>query len=179
MKWYYAKDGSQQGPVGTEDLQSKIAAGQVAATDLVWRDGMKDWLPVSEVGDFANYLPQAEAAPAPPAQPGQLITGANPAAASPYQAPAAPSYGGAAPGMPVQNYLWQSIVVTILCCWPFGIPAIVYAAKVDGLVSRGQYAEAQEASKNAKMWCWVSFGSWFVAIGLYLLLVIVAGSAQM
>lgn len=58
----------------------------------------------------------------------------------------------------IPNYLWQSIVVTILCCWPFGIPAIIFAAKVNGLVAQGNIAEAQEASAKAKMWCWVAFG---------------------
>lgn len=58
----------------------------------------------------------------------------------------------------IPNYLWQSIVVTILCCWPVGIPAIVFAAKVNGLVAAGQLAEAREASAKARMWCWISFG---------------------
>jgi len=178
MKWYYAKGGSQQGPVSTEDLQAKISAGELAASDLVWRDGMKDWLPVSQLGDFANYLPGA-AAPQPPATPaagGQVQS-------SPYAAPAAPSGGvpsprAPSPGVPIPNYLWQSIVVTILCCWPFGIPAIVFAAKVDGLVSRGQYAEAREASDKAKMWAWVSFGSSLVVVVLYILLVVIAAVAE-
>ena len=82
------------------------------------------------------------------------------------------------PGTPIPNYLWQSIVVTILCCWPFGIPAIVYAAKVDGLVSRGQYAEAREASNKAKMWAWISFGAAIVGIVLYIGLIAVAGIAE-
>ena len=166
MKWYYAKGGSQHGPVSTEELQAKITAGEVLASDLVWRDGMKDWLPLVEVGDFANYLPGAAAGAA---------ASAGSAAVSPYRAPAGPPSAAPGYGMPVPNYLWQSIVVTILCCWAFGIPAIVYAAKVDGLVARGQYAEAQEASKNAKMWAWISFGSWFVVVGLYVIMVMMVG----
>ncbi|MBN2161969.1 MAG: CD225/dispanin family protein [Pontiellaceae bacterium] len=58
----------------------------------------------------------------------------------------------------VPNYLWQSIVVTILCCLPLGIPAIIFAAKVNGLVAQGNIAEAQEASRKAKMFCWISLG---------------------
>ena len=81
------------------------------------------------------------------------------------------------PGLPIPNYLWQSIVVTILCCWPFGIPAIVYAAKVDGLKSRGDIAGAMEASANAKKWCLVAVVSWVVIIVLWLVFVGVAGFA--
>ncbi|VGO11703.1 hypothetical protein PDESU_00249 [Pontiella desulfatans] len=58
----------------------------------------------------------------------------------------------------IPNYLWQSIVVTVLCCLPFGIPAIIFAAKVNGLVAAGQIEEAQAASAKAKMWCWISLG---------------------
>ena len=32
----------------------------------------------------------------------------------------------------VPNYLVQSILVTLFCCLPFGIVAIVYAAQVNG-----------------------------------------------
>lgn len=58
----------------------------------------------------------------------------------------------------IPNYLWQSIVVTILCCLPLGIPAIIFASKVNGYVVNGQIQEAKAASAKAKMWCWISFG---------------------
>ena len=58
----------------------------------------------------------------------------------------------------VPNFLWQSIVVTILCCLPLGIPAIIFAAKVNGLVASGNIDEAKAVSAKAKMWCWISFG---------------------
>lgn len=64
----------------------------------------------------------------------------------------------------IPNYLWQSIVVTVLCCLPLGIPAIIFAAKVNGLVAAGQNEEAQAASAKAKMWCWLSFALGLVAI---------------
>ena len=50
------------------------------------------------------------------------------------------------------NYLVWAILCTILCCLPFGIVSIVYAAKVDGLYSQGDYQAAQEASEKAKKW---------------------------
>jgi hypothetical protein len=58
----------------------------------------------------------------------------------------------------VPNYLWQAIVVTILCCLPLGIPAIIFATKVNSLVAAGQIEAARNASAKAKMWCWISFG---------------------
>ncbi|MDB4646734.1 CD225/dispanin family protein [Akkermansiaceae bacterium] len=70
------------------------------------------------------------------------------------------------------NYLWQSIVCTLLCCLPFGIVGIVYAAKVDGLSVTGKAAEALEASNKAKFWCWMSFGTSIVGIVLYAILMV-------
>lgn len=64
----------------------------------------------------------------------------------------------------IPNYLWQSITVTVLCCLPFGIPAIVYAAKVNGLVANNQIEEALVASSKAKMWCWLGLGFGLIAI---------------
>jgi hypothetical protein len=58
----------------------------------------------------------------------------------------------------VENYLVFAILATVLCCLPPGIVAIVYAAQVNGKVQAGDIAGAQEASKNAKMWCWISAG---------------------
>ena len=62
------------------------------------------------------------------------------------------------PGASVPNYLVFAILATVLCCLPTGIAAIVYAAQVNGKLQAGDLAGAETASKNAKMWCWISFG---------------------
>ena len=71
----------------------------------------------------------------------------------------------------IPNYLWQSIVCTIFCCWPLGIPAIVYAAQVNGKVGKGDIEGAKVSSKNAKMWCWIAFGTGLFIVALYIALV--------
>lgn len=56
----------------------------------------------------------------------------------------------AVPGVPpphIPNYLVQSILVTIFCCVPLGIPAIVYAAQVNGRIQAGDIQGAMDASK--------------------------------
>lgn len=65
-----------------------------------------------------------------------------------------PPYGGPPAGS-VPNHLVMAILVTIFCCLPFGIVAIVYAAQVNGKLQSGDYAGAQEASKKAKTFSWV------------------------
>ena len=75
---------------------------------------------------------------------------------------------------PVSNYLVQAILVTIFCCVPTGIIAIVYAAQVNGKLAAGDYAGAASVSSNAKTWCWVSFALGIV-VGISGSLVILAG----
>ena len=59
-QWYYTSGGAQQGPVSTEELQAWIAAGQLAVTELVWREGMGDWQPVSLIPELASSAPAAD-----------------------------------------------------------------------------------------------------------------------
>lgn len=60
--------------------------------------------------------------------------------------------------VPPPNYLVWAILTTILCCLPFGIVSIVYAAQVNSKWTAGDYEGAESASKNAKIWAWVAFG---------------------
>lgn len=77
------------------------------------------------------------------------------------------------PGTTVPNYLVFAILATVFCCLPAGIPAIVFAAQVNGKLQVGDVAGAQAASNNAKMWCWISFGVGLAAIGVWVLLVMI------
>jgi len=50
------------------------------------------------------------------------------------------------------NYLVWAILVTVMCCLPFGIVSLISSNKVSGLWAQGRYAEAQAASDSAKKW---------------------------
>jgi len=76
------------------------------------------------------------------------------------------------PGATVQNYLVFAILATVFCCLPAGIPAIVYAAQVNGKLQAGDLAGAQAASKNAKMWCLIALGVGLGGILLYVVLIL-------
>lgn len=52
--WYYSKGKQQNGPVPLEDLVRLVGTGAVTPTDLVWREGMTDWLPVAQVPELAS-----------------------------------------------------------------------------------------------------------------------------
>jgi uncharacterized RDD family membrane protein YckC len=48
MNWFYASNGTQQGPVTEADLLALLQAGTISANTQVWQEGMADWKPLSE-----------------------------------------------------------------------------------------------------------------------------------
>lgn len=80
--------------------------------------------------------------------------------------------GAVVPNYVVPNYLVFAILVTVFCCLPTGIPAIVFAAQVNGKLQAGNLAGAQADSKNAKLWCWISFGLGVALVSVYGILIL-------
>ncbi len=89
-----------------------------------------------------------------------------------WQAPPVRDKANDIPPLKPNNWLWQSIVATILCCLVFGVVGIIYAAKVDSLYYKGQYDEAERAAKRAKMWTLIAVvsGVVYIAVSLSLYL---------
>lgn len=87
-----------------------------------------------------------------------------------YQPPITPPPQYVQPGS-VPNYLAQAILVTLFCCLPFGIVAIVYAAQVNGKLSVGDVQGALHSSSQAKLFAWISF---FLGGGIVLIYILIA-----
>jgi hypothetical protein len=102
--------------------------------------------------------------------------------APPYQpGPYGPyAYGGMPPRIP--SYLGWAIAVLILCFWPTGIPAVVFASQVDNKLAMGDFEGARESSRKAKMWCWITFGiavaGWVLTIALVAIIAIVGAGVH-
>ncbi len=81
----------------------------------------------------------------------------------------------AAPPVEIPNHLVQSILVTIFCCVPLGIPAIIFAAQVNGKLAAGDVEGAMEASRKAKLW-----SNWACGVGIVtgIIYVILKGAAK-
>ncbi|AKN18332.1 CD225/dispanin family protein [Mycobacterium haemophilum] len=76
--------------------------------------------------------------------------------------PPPPGYPPQPPaGQAPNNYLVWSILVTLFCCLPLGIVAIVKSSQVNGLWASGRYAEAQAAADSAK-----KLSIWSAVIGV-------------
>ena len=67
-QFYYTRNGQQLGPVSAEQLKQLAASRQLAPTDMLWKEGMKDWVAARAV----RGLFPAETAPKPPPLPDAL-----------------------------------------------------------------------------------------------------------
>jgi len=134
-------DGKEYGPISLEQLKQWLTEGRLNKQSKVLPEGTTDWRTVGELPELAVIMP-----PPPP-----------------------PNFSSFGAGTNIPNYLWQSIAITVCCCLPFGIVAIVYAAQVKSKASIGDIAGAQAASSKAKMWCWIGLG-----IGIVINLIVIA-----
>src|SRR2546421_619086 len=70
-QWFYTERGQQAGPVSELELRQLAAAGRLQESDLVWREGMPQWSPVTTVPGLLPepaarapaYEPRAEPRP--------------------------------------------------------------------------------------------------------------------
>lgn len=79
-----------------------------------------------------------------------------------------------------KTYLLESILVTIFCCLPFGIPAIVYASKVDMYFYSGLYEKSLECSQKASKWTLAALITGVLGAllyGLFIMFVVMLGNS--
>lgn len=76
------------------------------------------------------------------------------------------------------NYLIWSILVTLFCCLPFGIVAIIKSCAVDNAWNSQNIDAAKAASADAKKWCIIGAICGFVVSALYVLLMVVGALAS-
>jgi hypothetical protein len=55
-KWYYSVGDERHGPVSLMDLRQLVLNGQVTPHDLVWKDGLDDWVPIANQPEFQLQL---------------------------------------------------------------------------------------------------------------------------
>lgn len=140
MKYYIAENGQQVGPIDEKELPSH----GITINTLVWREGMTQWLPAGQVTELSYlFIHQQQMPPQPPYQ-------------QPYQQQQQQAYT-----VPPKTYLVEAILVTLFCCLPLGIVAIVKAANVNSLLSTGNIDAAKAASASAGKWV-----KWGFLIGL-------------
>jgi uncharacterized RDD family membrane protein YckC len=83
QEWFFRRGAEAVGPVTFDALRGMLQSGQVREEELVWTDGMSQWMPAASLGAFAQALRDA------PAGPAQLQYGLTP---SHYVSPATIEY---------------------------------------------------------------------------------------
>lgn len=73
----------------------------------------------------------------------------------------------------IPNYLIPAIL-SLFCCWPLSIVAIIFAAQVNGKVAAGDIQGAMDASKKAKLFSFIAIGIG-LGLGLIYLILMVLG----
>jgi hypothetical protein len=96
VTYWLARGGQQYGPYTVEDLTRMAAQGTALANDLVWKEGMADWAPLSTVVPM-----QAPPSAGPGYAPSPGPTYPSP---GPTYPPAGPQYPPAGPGYPPSGY---------------------------------------------------------------------------
>jgi hypothetical protein len=101
---------------------------------------------------------------------GKPLAGSTPHSYTPPPPPpSAATYGAPPPVVEViPNYLIQSIVITLCCCLPLGIVAIIFAAQVNTRLAANDIVGAREASAKAKLFCWIGFGIGLAAMIIWM-----------
>lgn len=125
--WFYGKDGTQHGPVSDQEIGGFIQSGQIDGTTIIWREGMADWLPTSQVPEFQSMMASATAGGAQPIS-------AAASQANPYTTPTATAVAAPiayAPPAPTNGLAIASLVcgiMAIISCYiwgVFGLPAVI------------------------------------------------------
>lgn len=76
-----------------------------------------------------------------------------------------------------ETHLTKAIFVTLFCCWPLGIPAIVNAAGVSNAFASGNYQLALQKSNDAEKWskyCIIAGVILWILYAIVMVIVIVA-----
>ena len=54
--WYIARDKKKSGPFTTEQLESLAKQGKLRSSDLVWQQGMENWVPGASLPETSKYF---------------------------------------------------------------------------------------------------------------------------
>lgn len=144
MNYWAIVNDVKVGPLSEEQLK---ACGLTAET-IVWREGLAQWVAAGTLPEFSSYF-AAGAAWA------RYATGVSetPRLDEPKPLPPCPS-----------TYMAWAIIATILCCIPFGVPAIIYAGQVTTKYNQGDYEGAKRSSDRAAIWLIIAVVAGLISI---------------
>ena len=126
MQWYYSKNNTQLGPVPQDELMQKVASGEILASDLVWKEGMRDWQAAGEIPGLKALTTQPVTVSEPVSPSVQNPVEQPPVLAQPPPAPFPYDINRPAPtsGLAIASLICG--ILALVTCFPFfGIPAVI------------------------------------------------------
>lgn len=117
-EWYYGREDQQYGPIDDASIKARIATGEVSPHDLVWKEGMEKWLPLSQVSELSGGLSTVSDSPYATAA-SSLVAGVSPAAL-PMPPPTS--------GLAIASLVCGILAILVSCNAVgivFGIPAVI------------------------------------------------------
>src|SRR5207237_399004 len=72
QQWHYTRAGKQFGPVPAAELKQLASSGRLSARDLVWKEGMSEWVAAYKVKGLFDSSPVAIPALSLPPSPSQM-----------------------------------------------------------------------------------------------------------
>ena len=135
MKQYYIVcNGQELGPYTIEELSAR----RITPQTMIRVDGMSDACPAQTL-DELRILFEYQA------------PGSNPYAGAPvYGSPYGAMQSQNRPKMPSDNLVWS--ILCVFFFFPLGIIPLIYSIQVSTHYERGNYAEAENASRKALQW---------------------------
>jgi predicted Zn finger-like uncharacterized protein len=58
--WHLVVDGDQVGPVSESDIRARFERGEINAETFAWKEGFADWLKLSAIPEFAQFVTPVE-----------------------------------------------------------------------------------------------------------------------
>lgn len=154
-QWYCNIKGQQYGPVGEDVLREWVAQHRVTAQDLVWAEGMTNWLPAGQVTEIFSAAATSPAAGGPPPVPGAAV-----------QSGVAPHRGGT---------ILTFGILGLACCVIFGAVAWAMGSTDLKEMAAGRMDRSGDSSTNAGRVCGmisvilalVGLGLWLVSLAVF------------
>ncbi len=76
-KWYYSRGGKQAGPISASEIKQLAASGQLLPTDMLWKDGMPEWVHAARFKGLYLDISNSGPPPLPTASTGAFTTAPN------------------------------------------------------------------------------------------------------
>lgn len=149
-QWHIARGDKKHGPVTQESLQQIARNGKLRPTDLLWREGMGEWV-------LASSVPGLFPAVSPPALPPQPVAYATPQSAGYVASPPAPTTAGQRMLIPVGRSGWA------IAAGYFGllslIPIFAPVALVLGIIALRDIRRHPDRHGKGRAWFGIIMGS--------------------